>query len=404
MKVLHVLQHSLPTLSGYTVRADALLRAQQALGVDVVALTGAVEQSSIAEETVSGVRYRRTDRHGERLNGRLREWRLYRLLKQRLREVVEEESPDLVHVHSPAYNALGSIGVAREYGLPCVYEVRATWEDAAVDRNKLRSGSAIYRLVQAIDNYAFRRAHAVVAICQGLRREIIARGVAPEKVLVVENGVEPERFTPAERDGELARSLDLGSGPVFGFLGSLFRYEGIEDLLNAVPYVVAQVPGVQFLIVGGGEREQQVRELVGQWAGTNTVIYRQRVPHSEIGAYYSVVDCLVYPRRSNRLTELVTPLKPLEAMAMGKLVLASAVGGHRELIEDGRTGILYPPGDITALTDALCRAVKDRDGLRALATAGREYVLEQRDWRVIARKYNDVYETARRNRNGQLLG
>lgn len=395
MKVLHVLQHSLPSLYGYTIRADAILRAQRALGLEVVALTGAVEQAGPGpEEVINGIRYLRTAGTVNGNRAGFREWKLYHLLLERLREVSEREKPDLVHAHSPAYNGLATLAVARELGLPCVYEMRAVWEDAAVDRRKFGAASLFYHGARVLETHVLRRADAVVTICQGLRGEMLDRGLAPEKVFVVPNAVEPDQFQPCPRDTELAASLGWTGGPVFGFIGSLFNYEGVEDLLDGIPPVLERFPAARLLIVGGGEREAQVKERVARWAQSGQVVWRPRVPHNQVRTFYSLVDCFVYPRRSVRLTELVTPLKPLEAMAMEKAVLASDVGGHREMIEHGRTGLLFPAGDISALADLLCRVAAQPELLRDLAWAGRQYVLEQRNWNTVTADYILAYEAA----------
>jgi glycosyltransferase involved in cell wall biosynthesis len=236
----------------------------------------------------------------------------------------------------------------------------------------------------------------VVTICDGLRGEVLSRGVPESRIFVVPNAVEADRFKPLQRDMALAQLLGIKGGPVFGFLGSLFNYEGVEDLIAAVPDVVERHPGVQFLVVGSGEREAQVRDQAARLGPS--IIYRPRVPHSEINAYYSVIDWLVYPRRSVRLTELVTPLKPLEAMAMCKAVIASDIGGHREMITHDETGLLYRAGDHKALVETLCRAAGDPDLPGRLACAGREYVTRERNWSAVSRTYQHVYAAARRGR------
>jgi len=116
------------------------------------------------------------------------------------------------------------------------------------------------------------------------------------------------------------------------------------------------------------------------------------VPHNEVDRYYSLVDILAYPRKRMRLTDLVTPLKPLEAMAQRRLVAASDVGGHRELIRDGITGTLFPPGDPAGIATALADLLAHRDGWEARRERGRSFVEAERNWAVNVGRYEPVYQ------------
>lgn len=395
MKILHVLHHSVPApIDGYAIRSHAILRAQQAAGLDVCALTGSLKTAYASGDVLDGIRYIRTPaglRSGlfgfEQL-GR------YLALKRRLREAIAAERPDVIHVHSPVYNGLAALAVARQAGIPLVYELRALWEDAAADQRKLGTGSFVYRLSSGLETYLLKRADAVVTISNGLKAMAVERGVDPGKIFVVPNGVDTDELAPVPRDGQLATSLGVRSEVVIGFIGSLFSFEGIEDLLESVPGVLAACPNVSFLIVGGGERQAYVAGRASELAASGRFVYRAAVPHSEVRRYYSLLDCLVYPRRSVRLTELVTPLKPLEAMAMEKTVVASDIGGHRELIRHGDTGLLYQAASASSLTQTLC-TIATQASLRArLAAAGRKYVQEERRWDRVIQNHLAAYRTA----------
>src|SRR5207244_2102255 len=126
------------------------------------------------------------------------------------------------------------------------------------------------------------------------------------------------------------------------------------------------------------------------------VIFPGRIPPARIPGVYGLADVLVYPRYAMRLTELVTPLKPLEAMAMRKALVASDVGGHRELIQDGRTGLLFRPGDADSLTVALERLLDDPGLRRKLEESGRAWVEAERSWARTTAPYEDVYARAMR--------
>jgi PEP-CTERM/exosortase A-associated glycosyltransferase len=310
----------------------------------------------------------------------------------RLVDIARREKVEVVHAHSPLLNGLPAVLAGRRLGLPVVYEVRSFWEDAAVSHGSFREGSMRYRISRALDTLVLRRADRVVAICEGIRREVARRGVAAERIAVVPNGVEPEWLIPRARADRLASQLGIGQGPVFGYLGSFSFYEGLPFLVEAAPDFLGSSDDGRLLLVGGGRDEAPVRALARKAGGR--VIVMGRVPQEQVPDIYTLLDVLVLPRRRMRLTELVTPLKPLEAMAMSRSVLASDVGGHAELIQDGTTGLLFEAESRDALVTR-ARALGSDSGLRErLGREARRYVSVDRNWDRLVARYLPVYSGA----------
>ena len=177
-----------------------------------------------------------------------------------------------------------------------------------------------------------------------------------------------------------------------GFIGSFFDYEGLDDLIAAMPLLLAKRPRAHLLLVGGGPMEEALKRQAGASSAAERIHFIGRVPHEEVDRYYSLIDVLAYPRKAMRLTELVTPLKPLEAMAQRKLVVASNVGGHRELIEDGVTGSLFPAGDPQALADALDALIGNREKWEQRRDVARRFVETDRNWSSNISRYIPVYQ------------
>lgn len=396
MRILHILDHSLPLHSGYTFRTAAILREQQRLGWETFHLTGAKQGAvSALEETAEGLHFFRTPvekaawAHWPILN----QAAIVRGLSRRLTEVVEQIKPDILHAHSPALNGLAALSVARRYRLPLVYEVRAFWEDAAVDHGTTHEGSLRYRLTKALETSVLRRADAITCICEGLRSDIAARGIPAEKVTVIPNAVDVEQFKlGSTADPVLKTQLGLDGSRIIGFIGSFYAYEGLALLLDALPGLLRQAPDVRVLLVGGGPQDQALKAQAQALNIANQVIFTGRVPHAEINRYYDLIDVLVYPRLSMRLTELVTPLKPLEAMAQGQLFIASDVGGHRELIRDGKTGVLFRAGDAADLTAKTLDLFAHPERWPMLKNNGRRFVEQERTWRNSVGRYQKIYE------------
>ena len=397
LRILHVLDHSVPLQSGYTFRTRAILLEQRRLGWETFHLTSPKHAApGRAEENIDGLHFFRTPLPAgpaSKVPG-LSEIRQMHATARRLAEVVEIVKPDILHAHSPVLNALPALHVARRAGIPLVYEVRAFWEDAAVDHGTAREGGLRYRASRMLETYALRRADRVTTICEGLKREIVSRGIPDAKVTVIPNAVDPAafRFQLAPDEG-LKRSLGLSGMTLVGFIGSFYAYEGLDLLVRALPRVRERVPDVRLLLVGGGPEEASLKNLAQQLGLEEYVIFTGRVPHGDVHRYYSIVDVFAYPRRAMRLTDLVTPLKPLEAMAQGRILVASDVGGHRELIRDGENGVLFAAGSAEALGDAINRLLAQRDRWPGLRERGRRFVEEERTWSRSVARYGEVFDS-----------
>ena len=397
LRVLHVLDHSIPLHSGYTFRTLALLREQRKLGWQTCHLTSPKHTATQAlQETVDGWQFFRTPpvaSTGPRLPG-VGEFALMRQLEHRLAELAAELRPQVLHAHSPVLNAIPALRVGKRLGIPVVYEVRAFWEDAAVDHGTTTEGSLRYRLTRRLETHALRRAVHVFTICEGLRSDIAARGIPANRVTVIPNAVDIENFEPGGAPDEaLKAQLGLAGASVVGFIGSFYAYEGLDLLLTALPGLLQRQPQLRLLLVGGGPQEAALKAQAAALGVADKVVFAGRVPHAEVKRYYDLVDVLAYPRHSMRLTELVTPLKPLEAMAQGRLFVASDVGGHKELVRHGETGLLFKAGSVAALTDTISSLLADRARWPGLRRAGREFVERERNWTASAAFYRPVFES-----------
>lgn len=388
MRVLHLLDHSAPLHSGYAFRTLSILREQRKLGWQTEHLTSPKQgPGGMRIEAADGWTFHRTP--SVEGVGLLKQMKL---TARRLSEVVAEVRPDLIHAHSPVLNALPALWVGRRLGLPVVYEMRASWEDAAVDHGTTTEGSLRYRLSRGLETVALHLADQVTTICEGLRGDIVSRGVAPDKITVIPNAVDVSAFTfDAPPDEALRQRLGLQGATVLGFAGSFYGYEGLHLLIEAARRMVPRHPDLRLLLVGGGPQDAALKALAIEAGIADRVIFTGRVPHAEVQRYYELIDLLAYPRLPIRLTELVTPLKPLEAMAQGRMFLASDVGGHRELVRDGETGFLFRAGDAGALAQSLEAVLARRDQWQRIREQARRFVEVERTWTSSVSRYADVY-------------
>jgi PEP-CTERM/exosortase A-associated glycosyltransferase len=393
VRILHVLDHSVPMQSGYSFRTLGILREQRRRGWQTFQLTTPRHTAAGPNpEQVDGFSFYRTQPGTRRpASPILRELSEIRATTGRLLSLATRLQPDILHAHSPVLNALPALRVGRRLGIPVVYEVRAFWEDAAVSAGNGAEGGLRYRVSRAIESYALRRADAVTTICQGLRNDMIARSIPADKITVIPNAIEPDEFdSDLAKDSELLHEHDLGGGIVLGFIGSFYAYEGLDLLIRAMPALAPRHPGVRLLLVGGGPEDQRLRGLVAELDLSHLVLFTGRVPHEQIERYYSLVDIFAYPRKRMRLTDLVTPLKPLESMAMRRIVVASDVGGHRELIAPD-TGYLFAADDVDSLVAVVSQAIEAQADWPAMQERAIRFVRAERSWGGVVSRYEPLY-------------
>jgi glycosyltransferase involved in cell wall biosynthesis len=397
-RVLHIVTDALPTTSaGYTVRTQEIAVAQQAAGLDPHVVTrigfpvtaGAIDGR--AEVAVGGVPYHR-----------LLPWvmpgRMDALYETHLRHAARltaRLSPAVLHAASNYANAVIALALRDATQLPVVYEVRGFWEDTWLSRHAGTRDLKLsdrYLRTRALETRCMADADLVVTLGEAMRDEIIERGVDPDKVIIVPNGVSEEFLRPLPDDGgRLRASLGIQPGEyVVGLVSSLVAHEGIGTLLEAVRILGDRGVRTRALIVGDGP-ERSALQRQAQALGIDA-IFPGRVPMSQVRAYHAILDAFVVPRTPDRVCQLVTPLKPVEAMASGLPVVVSAVKALAEIVTDKVTGRLSPPLDAAALADCLQGLLADPDLRAKLGANAREWVARDRTWAHNAARYRAAYQ------------
>jgi glycosyltransferase involved in cell wall biosynthesis len=373
--VLHVLDHSLPEQSGYAYRGHAILSELRRLGVSLDVVTGPKQgKSSGNPDKIDGILYQRTVvPEGAITSGVTGQARTIAATRKRIAESLRDGQARLIHAHSPCLNGIAAMG----HGIPLIYEMRSSWEDAAVSSGTTTEGSLRYRISKMLETFVVRRADAVVVICEGLEMFDL-----PDQAAVT----------------AVRQRYGLEDAKIIGFFGSFFEWEGVAELIRVLPDVLQAVPGARVLLAGGGRQEDLLRNLVSKLGLEDKVTFAGRVSHADVKAFYGAADVMAFPRVSQRLTDMVTPIKPLEAMAQGAIVVASDVGGHQEMLSHGDTGFLYRAGSREGLAKALAEALAGGDKLVEIRGKARQYVERERQWSVVAQRYVPVYESLEKGR------
>ena len=399
--VFYLLHNSLPYNSaGYATRTHGLLSELNRAGWDVDGVTrlgypydmpGKAELPDVPmQEVVGDVDYRRllAGREIEKKNPLYFYTERY---AKALAELARQERPAIIHAASNHWNGLTAVRTARQLGLPSIYEVRGLWEVTRGSRNPEWAQSNMFKYMARMEADAAKGATKVFAITEALREEMISRGVDGDKITVVPNGVDTARFTPIPRDEELASRLGVAGKTVIGYVGSVLDYEGIELMLEAARVLTRTREDFHVLIVGDGAELQRFENYVEENELEHVVTFTGRVPHEEVERYYSLIDITPFPRLPLPVCEMVSPLKPFEAMAMGKAVVASDVAALKEIVTPGVNGYLHEKGSAESLIEQLTKLLDDAEHTRRIGAQARDWVVENRDWKQLAQIIAGTY-------------
>ena len=311
---------------------------------------------------------------------------------EQLAALMSEVRPAVLHAASDYRNALLALRLGELFDLPVVYEVRGFWEESWLVEADRDTSSDYYRWRQERDTECMARADAIVTLSDGMADEIVSRGVDRSKITLVPNGVDVERFVPVTRDPELAAKWGIGPDDVtLGYISTLWPYEGIHFLLRAAADLIVRGLPVRVVIVGEGHMFVELQQLAAELGIRDRVAFTGRVPHQQVLAYYGLIDVFVVPRSDDRVSHLVTPLKPLEAMATGRAMIVSGVAALRGMVQEGVTAEVFRPEDAEHLAEVAAALVRDPDRRAALGAAARAWVVEHRSWTQLARSYLEVY-------------
>ncbi|MDD3471668.1 MAG: glycosyltransferase [Syntrophaceae bacterium] len=405
MKVIHIMHRSVPGTSGYAIRSREIVKKQLAHGLQPIVVTSPSqaplgELDSEKSEIIDGIRYFRSCGKWltasaevydpSNFRSALRVAQNVRLVTM-VASLARKFKPDVIHSHSPFTCGLTGDTVGSILRIPTIYETRASWEDSHLSRKRLTENSMTYRLMKNLETLAMKGANLRIAISKALKKDIIDRGFSPEQVEIVPNGVNLDQFVPGPASSELKDRLGLQDRIVLGYIGSFFYYEGLDLLIKAMAKLRPHFDNLMVLLVGSGEAEAELRSLTKQLEIDDRVTFVGRVSHNEVQEYYRLADILCLPRIKSRLTDLVTPLKPVEIMAMEKPLLASDVGGHLETLVENVNGMLFRADELNDFITKLTSLITNEQLRIELGKKARIWVSENLDWEILTRKYVSIY-------------
>lgn len=410
--VVYFASQTMPyTTSGYAIRTHGLVSSIRDLGHDITVCARHGYPLDRADfkgeylgnsEEIDGIKYlfntsNRSDDSPEIPYGKVFNFRKYEeyhyLACETLSQQIEEIKPFVIHAASNFVTGMAAVNTAKALGIPSIYEIRGFWHLTQASKRKGYENSDHYHLSEALELEVASIADHVFVITQALADILIDYGVDENKITILPNSVDVEKFNPMERDSELEDYLEAYDKVVLGYIGSFVEYEGLDLLLEAIASIRKEIGDqLRVILVGDGPVMKELREM-SKFLGIDDIVkFTGRVSHDEVQRYYSIVDIMAFPRKGRRVCELVSPLKPFEAMAMEKAVIASDVSALAEIVDDGKTGLLHKKDDSSSLAECIKRLIEDSDLRASLSKAGREWVKEHRSSKAIAGRVTQVYE------------
>lgn len=391
MKVLHIVYQSLPNISGSSIRTRDIVGSQKEIGLKPIIISSPFQngESSSNPEYINEIQHYRTYNDNpehlvteakssvfKRINKALSIFSFY----TKIDAIIKIENPKILHAHATFFCGIVAILLGKKHKIPVVYEVRSLWEE----REKKEADSFISRLqpklITAIETYVMKRADLVIAINKNLENNITQRGVGNTEI--VANAVNTSLINPIKDSAEKRPTS-------FGYIGSVSPIEGLDMVVRL--WAILEKKGLenQFHVYGTGTFFNTLKSLVEELDLKQFHLHGSVKP-SEINTAFNKVDVIINPRIKSKITDTVTPLKPLEAMAYSKLVIASDVGGMKELIEHKKTGLLFKAENLIELEKCVVEIISC--GIPSvIVTEAKDYVLKKKSWFQNAEKYKSYY-------------
>lgn len=439
MRVLHVLANAPPDINGYAIRTHNILKTQmQISNIEAIGITSPwyPERENMVEtyeldgviyyrclhpsriESVDGLAMQWSSARGHNRISRdqnnkkksrlktishifrkplspffswVEERILFKHFTNRIIEVATHSNTDIIHAHVPYRVGLPALKAARKLGIPFVYEMRGMWEESAVASGRWRAGGIAHRRFRRLETKVMKDADALICISETLRNEAISRGTNSEKISVVPNAVELKKAEYEESDIYDEVKKKIGNSAVVGYIGSLRELEGVDRTAEAASILINRGIDVKLFVLSSEPGQAELLTHCKKLGIAEHTIITGPVPHNQVAPFYDLIDVFVVSRPNKRVTRLVTPLKPFEAMQAGCAIVMSDLPALAEIVNDGQTGRLYPPDDIQALADTIEQLLLDEDERTSLGIAASEWILEHRTWSKVVNETPEIY-------------
>jgi glycosyltransferase involved in cell wall biosynthesis len=275
---------------------------------------------------------------------------------------------------------------ARRYKIPFFLEVNYFTKTPIVRRRTF----FVRPVERIIEKALFEKADGIIVVSTYLRKQLESQGISPYKILVVPNAADPSKFDPTKTGNGIKKRLSMADKRVVGFIGYFYPWHGIELLLKAFPLLKKEIKEVGYLLIGDGPIFPKIQEAVTSNNFQEDIIMTGKVPHGEVPNLISAFDIAVMPHSN----VYGSPMKILEYMAMGKAVVAPRLGPLEDVIDDGKTGLLFEPENAEDLTQKILKLLLDEKLRETLGSVARESIIKEHNWEHRAQNILALYNNS----------
>ena len=421
MKVLHLLQNSLPLISGSTIRSKYIFKYQKKFS-KIFVLTSFLFKSKKNLEIIGNIPYYRINnriafllrknfyfvKHLNNifykffnidLENKYQYFLISIFIKYYIRKLVKFYKIDIIHQHTHYEVGRYALKVAKKQKIPFIYEVRGFLEENLIANTKYRKNfdlklvKHIYNKIKTNETNLMKKSDLIITLSDSMKKELRKRNIKEKKIKIIPNCTDTDLLQPVETNLKLKNDLKLNGKFVIGYIGRLSWYEGIDILIKAIPFVLKKIQNIKVVLIGNINKDylKYLKQLSRELNISKYILLLSAIPHREITKYYSIIDIIVLPRLNLNVSRLVTPLKPLESMALKTLVIASDLPALRFTIKPRNTGDLFKAEDPEDLASKIIFYLINPEEKRKIEELARSYVEENFSWKRVVPNYEKIY-------------
>lgn len=422
MRILHILRYSLPYISGSTIRSKYIFKYQKKFAKIFVLTSFLFNEGKSDLDIIEGIPYFRIKKRlafflrnyyyemerianflykhlGVQIGEKLQNFIISPFIKRYIETFVRFYKIDIIHAHTTHQIAKFAIEIAKKRNIPFIYEVRGFIEKNLLinvknsNRKEFKLLAYKYKKIKDIETKLMNNSDIIITLSEPMKQEIVKRNIDEKKIKVIPNCTDTNLFQPIVKNETLINRYNLTGQNIIGYIGRINKYEGIEVLFKAIPFIIKKYENIKVLIIGGISLQyfKYLKSLINKLKISKYIIFLGLIPHNEINQYYSIIDIIVLPRINSDLNRIVTPLKPIEAMAFKKLVIASDLPALRSTIIPKKTGDLFIPEDPLDLASKIVYYLKNPNLKQEIENYSQKYIEENFLWEKTVPIYKKIY-------------
>lgn len=302
---------------------------------------------------------------------------------------------NIIHGYSPYYFSKFSLLIKKVEGIPFIYEKRGFSELTNLVEGQYSKASPIYKWDFYNEQKLLRNADKVVTLSNQMKNELIKMGINQNKIEIIYNCVNLNQFKPKEPDQNILNTYNLQNKRIIGYVGNIRKLEGIDYLIKTFSKISNKFKNLFLLLVGNitNELKLELQLLIHKLEIKDRVLFISVVPYNKIINFYTIFEIIIIPRINTKVCNLVIPQKPIEIMAMEKLLLVSDVKGLTEIVKPGISGDIFKSESVEDLADKISFYLENPESRKEIEVKSRNYISENFTCNIQYKKYIDIYES-----------